>query len=461
MKKWLILICVLILVGVGWWFARQQRMIPLWAMPKFGDVTRGDIRVPITAAGLIHASQVIEVKPEASGEITEVRVVEGTYVHAGDTLVVLDPADEQRVLDQRLADHDRAQALLTQAHVAVDRAQVNIDSAKAGLEELKAQAQIYDFELAKIEETLDENDESEYYNPQQINDARARVRMNHAQQDSATIAIISAGLTKADAEAVVQSQEATVRSARKAMEDAEERLSETTILASRDGIVTRVFVKSGMLVQSGTQSLTGGTPLMMLADVSKKKVIARLDEADYGRVLNVSPIDALPEMPDLRETAAADAEQLQSRGGLVRLTVDAFPDDEFEGRIERVEPQGRLNAGSSIIQFDVHVEITDPQRHMLPLGAQAQVEFTVESAVDVLLVPAEGVKTRDGQRGVYVRIPPEPGSNEQFNKRFVACRFGISDGEHTQVIEILGNDKLNVGATIYTKMPQDVDEDEG
>jgi hypothetical protein len=213
-----------------------------------------------------------------------------------------------------------------------------------------------------------------------------------------------------------------------------------------------------MLVQSGTTSIMGGTPLMILADISKKKVIARLDEADFGRVLDISPLDSLPEMPGLREAAAEDAKQLEKRSGMVTLRVDAFPEMEFEGRIERVEPQGKLNAGASIIQFDVHVEITDAQRHLLPLGAQAQVEFTVESAIDVLRVPAESVKTLDEQRGVYIKTKPEPGSGETHGKKFIPCRFGISDGEFTQVIAVLGDAALDVDADVYTRLPPDPNE---
>lgn len=458
MRKWIILLAVVGLVVAGWYVARQQQFVPPWAQPKLGAVTRGDIRVPITASGLIHANQVVEVKPEASGVILRIPVVEGTYVRAGDTLVELDPDDEQRALDQRQADLDRAEALLVQAQVAVERAAVNIRSARARHEELLAQGEVTEFELHKIEGTIGPDGVSAVYNEQQIIEIRAQSRMIKAQQAAAEVAIRAAELAQADAEAAVRSQAATVRAARKTLEDAQERLRETTVAAPQEGIVTQVFVREGMLVQSGTQSLTGGTPLLMLADVSKKKVIARLDEADYGRVLNVSPVDALPEMPELRQAAAEDAEQLARRSGLVRITVDAFPDDEFEGRIERVEPQGKLNAGSSIIQFDVHVEITDPKRHKLPLGAQAQVEFTVESAVNVLRVPAEAVKTHDNQRGVWVKTAPEAGGREKFGKRFVPCRFGISDGEYTQVIAVVGDGALREGTEVYTKLPLDAPE---
>lgn len=460
MNKWLILLLVILLVAGGYYIARQQRFVPNWQQPKFGKVTRGDIRVPITAAGLIHANQVVDMKSKASGRITAVPVVEGDFVKAGDPLVVLDPDEEQRSLDRARADFDRAQAMLEQARVAVDRAAVNIESAAARLQEIEAQGAMTAFERDKMEATIQPDGTSQTYSRQEVHDIRARDRMSKAQQESARIAVEAAKLAKQDAEAAVKSQEATVAAARKVLEDAQERVNETTVLAPEDAIVTQVFVKPGMLVQSATQGFTGGTPLMVLADVSRKKVIARLDEADYGRVLAISPIEALPDMPQLREVAQQDAEQLEKRAGGVRITVDAFADQVFEGRIERVEPQGKLNTGSSIIQFDVHVEITDAKRHTLPLGAQAQVEFTVESALDALLVPAEAVKTNEEQRGVWVKTAAEAGSSEKFSRKFVTCRFGISDGEHTQVINAgaAHNGELVEGMEVFTKLPQDSSE---
>ena len=151
---------------------------------------------------------------------------------------------------------------------------------------------------------------------------------------------------------------------------------------------------------------------------------------------------------------------MKERSGKVRLTVDAFPEDEFEGVIERVEPQGRLNQGSAIIQYNVHVWITDKNASKLPLGAQAQVEFTVESATNTLRVPAEAVKNNQGQRGVWIKVDPEPGTNEQWGKKFIPCRFGITDGEFTQVIEVEGDNELTVGTTVYTKLPRTPEEEE-
>lgn len=454
MNKWLLLLLGVVTIALVYVAARQCEYTPPWAMPKYGEVSRGDITVPISASGLIHANQVIEVKPEASGSIDEITVVEGDYVKKDAVLLRLDPQDEQRAVDRAKADLDRTQAILVQSNVAVERAQQSIENAKQHVDELEAQAEYTEFDVREIEE----NYKKGIITDLQLRDAHMRQRMLKAQVAAAKIAVRQAELQLDDSKAAVISQQALVESTQKTWEDAIKRLNDTTILAPADGIVTNVYVKQGMLVQSGTSSLTGGTALLNLADVSEKKVIARLDEADYGRVLAISPLMALPEMPGLRQAAEADMTQLSDRTGDVTITVDAFPEDKFTGRIERVEPQGKLNAGSSVIQFDVHVVITDEQRHKLPLGAQAQVEFTVERANDALRVPADAVKSQGGQRGVFIKVPPPKG--QLFGREFVPCRFGISDGEFTEILEVLDDAKLEPGTQVYTKLPQDAEDGE-
>ncbi len=471
MKKWIGLLLVAAVVGAGWWFARTHwRVTPAWAQPKLGKVTTGDIRVPISAAGLIQPSQTIDIKSEAAGEIIEIPVVEGTYVRAGDKLVVLRKDDEQRRLDSSRAELDQRTALLKQAQIEVLRAKSNVTTAEARFEELEGQFRITEFDWRRVQEMQRAGQSSN----QELNDAQARLDIVRAQLKAAQASIEINKQTVANAEANVEIQQAALRVAQTNVADAEERVRDTTVLAATDAIVTEVMVQKGMLVQSGTSGFTGGTLLMKLADVNKLKVLARLDEADYGRVQAIAPVLALPEMPGLRDAAAAtsveksgdgtnghgglaiptSAPTTPGREGKVEVTVDAFPDDKFAGLIERMEPQGKLNAGSSIIQFDVHVEITDDRRYRLPLGAQAQVEFTVEEVKNVLRVPSEAVKSHEGDRGVWKKVPPEPGTGEQFGKRFVRCRFGITDGENTEIVEVQDDEPLGEGTEVYTKLPQ-------
>lgn len=452
MKKWFLLALGLAAIGLGWWVVRTYaRYTPDWRMPKFGEVTRGDIRVPITAAGIIEPAERTEIKPEASGKVEEVLVVEGSYVAAGDVLVRLDPEDEQRNADRTKAALDRARINLAVSREAVREAEATVLVNQARVAELEAQLASYEFELNKLQDlAARELDVSQ----QQLVDAQARYDMNEAQLKAARAQVAIGRSRVLTAEKNVEIAETGLEEATKNHEDALERLEETTIRAPQDGLVTEVLEKlaKGALVQSGTQSLTGGTALMTLADISTMKVVTRVDESDYGKVHDIAPVGALPEVEALRAAAKKDAEQMKRRSGVVTLTVDAFPEEEFTGLIERVEPQGKLNTGASIIQFDVHVMITDERRFKLPLGAQAQVEFTVESVEDALLVPAEAIKTHEGERGVWVQTPSTD-PTERYGRRFVRCRTGITDGERTQIIEVLGPGTLEPGQKVYTKLP--------
>jgi multidrug efflux pump subunit AcrA (membrane-fusion protein) len=456
MKKWLILLGLVAVIGGVWYAARSKlRYTPIWLQPKFGQVTRGDISVPISAAGLIEPNQRIEIKAKASGEVIDVPVREGTFVHKGDVLLVLKKDDEQRNFDAAEADLNRSKALLEQAKIAVERAKYSVDSAQAALGRAKAQCDSSAFDLKKVAEwkaagELSAYTEQEYVNAKATNDANLALKAQaEAELELAKIAVD-------DAKQAVHVQEAAVAVAKSSYGNARQRLDETTIVAKYDAIVTEVRVKMSEVIQGGMNTLTGGTPVMYLAEVSSKKVVARLDETEYGRVLDVSPVDALPEMPGLREAVASNAAELEKRSGQVKLTVDTFPHETFTGVIERVEPQGKQNTGSAVIQYDVHIAITDPNACKLPLGAQAQVEFMVESAHDALLVPNEAVKSyQKNQRGIYLVCDPEPGSNEQWGRKFVPCRFGITNGEVTQVLEVLGGNKIEPSQKVYTKLPVD------
>lgn len=455
MNKWLGVLIVIVLLVVAWFVTgKYVRFTPEWDKPKFEKITRGDIRVPITAAGLIEPHERIEIKPEASGEVLEVRVQPGDSVKPGDVLVVIKKDDEERNVERARASLDRARAAFEQAKIAVLKAHENVLTAEARIDELQANGDRLQIDLDKVEDMFKAQRESE----RAVRIARAAVAANNAQIRAAQAALEVARQSKPEAEQAVIIQEAAVRDAMSTLKDAETRLERTTVVAKIDALITEVRVKPGNVVQSGTQGFTGGSILLYMADLTTLKVLTRVDEADYGRVSEVAPPEALPSVFDLRESAAReDAEKLARRSGKVKITVDAFPNDEFEGVIERVEPQGKLNSGSSVIQFDVHVQITDPKKSKLPLGTQAQVEFTVESVSDSLLVPADAVKTEQGEKGVWVkgdldaRGEPKP--------RFVPCRFGITDGSNTQLIAAIGGVELKEGMEVYTKLPVNRDEE--
>ena len=374
-------------------------------------------------------------------------------------LIELDPEIEARNKDRAKSDLKIAETQLDDARNRVDDAMQQILVAESTLEDLEAVGDSLKPEFERVQRQKDSEENT--YSKMDYIQRKSNYDRNLAQQKGAKARLKQAGFAVTSAELRVVQQIETVSKFRKILDDAEERLRDTTIRAPRDGIVTAVSVSIGAKIQSGVSSMTGGTVLLSVADVSTLEVLARVDEADWGKIADIAPVDALPDIPGNRDAARRDADLLEQRSGRVKIEVDAFPGEIFEGIVRRVEPQGRATGGATVIQFAVHVEITDAQRNKLPLGAQAQVTFTVESKIDALRVPVDAVKSQAGKSGVWIPTPPPPGRQGK-GKKFIPCDFTISDGEFVVVEQSDPFEfELKAGQEVYTKLPPNRDKDEG
>ena len=101
-------------------------------------------------------------------------------------------------------------------------------------------------------------------------------------------------------------------------------------------------IAPGYIVQSGTSGFSAGTTIMTLSDLSHVFVLASVDESDIGNVID--PV----------------------RGGekqKVRVTVDSFPGQVFDGQVVRVATKG-VNT-SNVVTFEVKIEVTSDNRTLL------------------------------------------------------------------------------------------------
>jgi HlyD family secretion protein len=202
-------------------------------------------------------------------------------------------------------------------------------------------------------------------------------------------------------------------------------------------------------VQSGTASLTGGTVLIEIADVSDIYAMVNVDEADIGLVRELSPPEARPGPPETQPAKMVELpEGTIEKSQKVRITVESFPDEEFFGVIERISPQSEVV--QAIATFKVAIRITSENRSMLIglLDTHAEATFTSRSVIDKLLVPYEAVRgdPNSDAYGVYVAVPKRDGKGEE--PEFRKCRLGMTDGISYEVIE-----GLEEGEMVYTKLP--------
>lgn len=130
-------------------------------------------------------------------------------------------------------------------------------------------------------------------------------------------------------------------------------LDRTTIRSPVDGVVVDRQVDPG---QSVAASFQAPVLFIIAQDLSQLEAAITVDEADIGEVRENMP---------------------------VRFTVDAFPDETFEGTVSQVRKQGV--AASGVVSYTVIVRAENRGGRLLP-GMTANAEIVVEQKADVLRV---------------------------------------------------------------------------
>ncbi len=166
----------------------------------------------------------------------------------------------------------------------------------------------------------------------------------------------NAVLAVANAKAAVVAADVAVENAKIAMEDTEVRapISGTVILKS---------VERGQVISSPTSDVGGGTVLLKMADLNLVQVRTLVDETDIGKI-----------SPGLRTT----------------VTVNAYPNQPFQGEVLKVEPQAETS--QNVTMFPVLIRIQN-QNGLLKPGMNADVEIHIGRRENVLAVPNAALRT--------------------------------------------------------------------
>ncbi len=164
-------------------------------------------------------------------------------------------------------------------------------------------------------------------------------------------------LALANAKAEVVRAEVTVESARISMED-------TDVRAPITGTVIAKNVERGQVISSPTRDVGGGTVLLKMADLGLVQVRTLVDETDIGKI----------------------------RSGLrATVTVDAYPNQPFQGEVLKVEPQAETQ--QNVTMFPVLVRI-DNRQGLLKPGMNTDVQIHVGRRDSALAVPNAALRTQ-------------------------------------------------------------------
>ena len=176
--------------------------------------------------------------------------------------------------------------------------------------------------------------------------------------------------------ATYQSAEAQVLQARAGLQEARDNLAKTRIMSPIAGRVVRLAVEEGEVAVPGTFSREVGL-LMTVADLSTIQAQVKVDETDVVRL---------------------------EMGDSVEVTIDAFPDTTFVGRVSKISNSAQLTAtqtagGSAdqAVDFDVEITLTNPPADIRPdLSCTARI--VTDTRKSTLSIPIIALTVRDNER---------------------------------------------------------------
>ena len=325
------------------------------------EVERGDVRRTVTSTGTLQAVVTVQVGSQVSGRIQELHADFNSVVKKGQTLAVIDPANFE-------AQRDRAAASLATSEAAVKNAEANLVNRQAELQSAEANLQVSRVDhqeagrqLRRAEGLFEDGliPERDLETAQAGHDqSAARLLQAEAQISQIKASIRSAGAQKEQALA-------NVKQAKAELKMAQVNLYYTNIISPIDGVVIERNVDIGQTVAASFQA-----PVLFLIanDLAKMQVIAQIDEADIGAI----------------------SEQAE-----VGFTVDAFPGQNFQGKISEIRLSSKLPGSSTeaqqaagstnVVVYNVMIDVDNLQLKLRP-AMTATVTFTVASAEDVLKV---------------------------------------------------------------------------
>ncbi len=309
-------------------------------------IERRNLEAVVSASGTVEPQLSVDISSSVMGRVTRLAVNEGERVAAGQFLLQIDPESLQAAVDSGVAALRAAESSLDQARVAVETARVNVERAR---ETLERQQELWELRLV----SRDDYDQ-----------ARRDVELRDTEYRARTVEVATA--------------RQRVQQERARLDSAEYDLTQVTITAPIDGVVTRRNIEAGETVVIGTMN-NPGTVLMTLADFSVLEAHVEVDETDIPAVRFDQPAE---------------------------VTIDALPGRVYRGVVTEIgnSPIQSEAAGSQATNFRVVVTLDGDVPGVRP-GFTATADITTATRTDVVAVPIQSTTVREIGRGAAAGGP--------------------------------------------------------
>ncbi len=204
----------------------------------------------------------------------------------------------------------------------------------------------------------------------------------------------------------------SVTTAAQSVQRAQTNLGYATITSPIDGVVLSKSVEEGQTVAA---SFNTPELFTIAQDLTDMRVIADIDEADIGGV---------------------------KEGQRVSFTVDAFPEDHFEGNVTQVRQQATTE--SNVVTYEVVISAPNNDLKLKP-GLTANVTIYTLEKNDVLVVPSKALRFMpneallgEGQTIEDVEAPQKVWTQEGPVFKAHKVETGTTNGITTEILSGIG-----------------------
>jgi len=361
----LLLAIVLGVPAVAGWMMLRNGTPPSLAT---GAVTRGDFVEFVEIRGEIRPiKSVVVASPMQSGELQILKIAaNGSAIKKDDVVIVFDEApirmqilnvqsqlrQAQAALDQFYAQQRIAQQ---QDETALMKARNDVSRARLGLGDPRVSSKV-DIERGKL---ALQDSEAKLHEVEQLSESRRLTAGTDVGSRDRQIEKLKADIVRLEAS-----------------------IGALQVKAPADGTINimpnyRTASQSGMPPEfrAGDKVFPGGQ-VLELPDLSSVNLMARLDEADRGRL---------------------------QIGQIAMIRADAVAEKQFEATVEDISLLARVDFMSGwppVKNFDLKLTFKERDERLRP-GMSAAARIEVGRVPDMLIVPAESVFAADGKMVVY------------------------------------------------------------
>jgi HlyD family secretion protein len=368
---------------------------------------KGDLIIKISAKGIVEPNFKVEVKSKASGKVLTFPFEEGDYLKKGEALLHLNKNDETRSVAKANADLKSSEASLEISKTAlllqknryktnlklseseVEEANVNL---KDSLDNKNRQSDLYKKKYTS-KESIEKSITNYKVNKENLTQAIARLR---ASKDAIH------DITMKEYEVELASAEVTRRQV--ALDESSERLEETDIYAPINGVIIQKLVEEGQIISSGISSVSGGTPLAEIADMSRMFIMADVDETDIGEI---------------------------RVGQKVEVTADAFYGETFQGKVLRISPKGIVV--NSITIFKVKVEILGDSKNLLKPMMSSNIDIITKKIKNTTYIAREAIRETDDKPNVVILTDDIP--------KEISITVGVQTPIYAEILSGINHDQ--------------------